>query len=905
MKWLAGTIIIFPLVFAQMEYDMLYPVKINDANPNTKLTAELARFVLFGPNMSDPVITNDTLCAEHCDGLDWCIAHDITGGFCQHIADRSTLNMEVYGVDSVHNFDWRLSIDAMMYMDDKIYRYVGREDSYNYGIDGVHRIDPRRIQGDRNKKLVHPEPAHLSMVYTKRHLKPYPYYSDHNPLAASSTQWFYGYPVNGVKKYESANDGPQGVRTALPETMRLGVLSPGDTGAPVLDPVHKVDHRYFFITQVNDAGVKQYLNCQYQESDNIRGCEWTDFILGPSHKWTFAAITTQPGPGGHNGALQAHDVITGAHMGYLDVSRCNTRPSDIRLLPNGIHSSDTGRHCGIGKFFITTNHISWKNQEEIFISKDARMCAANDCGGKATIILEPETLAENPNKFKYIRYENGSYVHCYGEGTIEEARENTLGKFCRASTTPTQMFAVEWNYNQLDMSEHFHIFNVDNEAGKLMCITIWEVDSTTNEWKNTGSLAFRQYTDTGIRLPYKSDDLCNPLSQIREEDVTFIDEVDSIESRLVESTTAFPGLIEINFTAYAWTDPNAFKNLTVESAPDMSASDDFLWIPEGNCPADHYVSRLSPLGHVGCRKVNQYGTLGPPVGTTVDITSGSFGHCESLTHVVVGYNNSQIQCAPITIDTGGINGAGPEQPYVGTMTVPDKSVDNTFVLNHKTWKGTPIGAITATENNKLDVYHYGTQCYVKFGDKDTSGLTNDAAVNPGPSEAARCRQPNEYVTHVQCFESDCRQGVNITCQSADGCAVAPGAVVRDYFCHHDEVVVGVECQGPDDTGDPCPVLLMYCAALTPDATLRPSTPRRAGDEDDGPTVALIVGGVGGFTLFLLVVTTLCVCFGPDQELPQTRDVIDSEAIINGAKVDMNYKLPSRLKHRKTEVKYMF
>jgi hypothetical protein len=890
----------FPLAFAQVGYDMLYPVKLNDADPETKLTAELAVFVLFGPNMSDPVITSDTLCAEHCDGLDWCIAHDMEGGYCQHIADRSTLNMEVYGgANSVHNFDWRITMDAMMYLDDNIYRYLGHEFSYDYGIDGPHRIDPRRIQGDRNRKVVHPEPVHASMVYTKKHLKPHPLYKGHVPSAATSTQWFHGYPVNGIKRVEPTN-GPHGVRTALHETMRLGVHGPNDGGAAILDPVHKVDHRYFFITHTNDAGTKTYLNCQYKESDHDSGCMWGEVA---AHKWSFSTLTNEPGPGVHTATLQAHDINTGAHQGYLDVSRCNTDPSAMRLLPNGIHSSDTSKHCGIGKFFPGTDHVSWQKDDLLYISKDARMCKENECGGRAIITLETETLDENPDKFKYIRYENGSYVHCYEEGTIEEARSNTLGKFCRASQTPTQMFAVEWNYNQFDMSA---VPEIGNQANIPMCITIWEINASSNTWENTGSLAYGEYTEAGIRLPYKSTDLCNQLDDIREEDVMFVDEAfGGFTSRLYESTTVAPGLVEVNVTQYLILDPNAFKNLTAESVVETS-NDNFLWT-SGNCPADHYVSRVSPLGHVGCRKVNQYGTLGAQVGTTVDITSGSFGNCENLEHVVVSYIDNQIQCAPITVDDSDIAGSGPELPYVGTMTVPDKSVDNTFVLDHKTWKGTPVGAIIASEdgNNKLDVFHYGTQCHVSFGDKDTSGLTNDAAVKPGPSEAARCRQANEYVTHVQCFESDCRQGVNITCQSADGCAVASEAVVRDHFCHHDEVVVGIECGGSDDTGDPCPVLLMHCAAVTADATLRPSIPGRADDEDEGSNVALIVGGVGGFTLFLLVVTTLCVCFGPDQELPQTQDVIDSEAIINGAKVDMNYKLPSRLKYRKTEVKFMF
>lgn len=898
MRWIAILVCVH-LVCAQVSYDMLYSVKLTDPNPS-RLEADLASFLIVGPNMSDPVITDDALCSQHCDSTKWCIAHYMEQGFCLHVADRGTLQMEIFGPNSNHNFGWRLNQDELLYLDDKIYRYTGGE-NFNFGVDGPHRIDPRRISGDRNRKVNHPEPAQASNVYTREHLKPYPYYTGHNPLAASSTQWFHGYPINGIKRVEPST-GPHGVRAALHETMRLGVHFPGDTGAPVLDPAHKVDHRYFFITHVNDAGVKTYLNCQYQESDDAPGCNWGE---SASHKWSFAAIIWQPGPLIHNGALQAYNITTGAHQGYLDVSRCNTHPSPLRLLPSGIHSSDINFHCGIGKFYPGDSYISWKNQEEVFISKDARMCTANECGGKATIVLEPETLVENPNKFKYIRYENGSYVHCHGEGTIEEARRNTLGKFCRASPTPTQLFAVEWNYNQLDKSPQYPI---SYNTNKLMCITIWEVDTNTNEWKNIGSLAFGEYTDARIRLPYKSDNVCNPLPEIREEDVTFVDQtLGSFTSRLVESTTTFPGLVEINVTKYLILDPNAFKNLTVESAPDMDASDDFMWIPEGTCPADHYVSRVSPLGHLGCRKVNQYGTLGATSGTTVEITSGSFGMCTEAEEVVVGFSNNTIQCAPLTVDNA--ETSGPSLPFVGTTTNVDASVDNSFILDHKTWRGTPIAAVFATNNNKLDVHHYGSQCFVKFGDKDTSGLTEDAAVKPGPSEAARCKQANEYVTHIQCFESDCRQGVNVTCQSADGCAVSNKTAVRDHYCHHDEVVVGIECEGPDITGDPCPVLLMYCAAVTADATLRPSIPGSGEAGDDGPNVALIVGGIGGFTFLLLLVTTLCVCFGPDDPSPDARDVIDSEAILVGARVNLHkedhYVLPESLKRRKTEVKYMF
>ncbi len=881
MKWLA----FINLVIAQVTYDMLYPVKINDVNPDVKLTVNLASFLLFGPNMTDPVITDEALCAHHCDNLNWCIAHDFPEGLCVHIADRGTLNMEMYsGASSINNFDWRLMKKAMFYLDDKIYSYLGEEGSYDYGIDGPQRIDPRRVQGNRNRKVAHPEPAHPSMVYTKRHIKPRPLYRDHIPFAASSTQWFHGYPVNGIKKYEPPN-GPQGVRAALHETMRLGVHGPGDGGAAVLDPVHRVEHRYFYITSMSKDDVKTYLTCQYQESDDALGCVWSEIA---SHKWSFAAIVSNPGPMDHDGVLQAHDIVTGAHQGYLDVSRCNTSPSPLRLLPNGIHSSDTSKHCGIGKFYPGENYISWWNQEQVYISRDARMCNENDCGGKATILLEPETLEESPDKFKYIRYENGSYVHCGPQGTLEEARSNTLGKFCRASPTPTQMFAVEWNYNQFDMSSAPELGNI---AKLPMCITIWEVNADSNTWENTGSLA---YGDN--RLPYKSDDPCSHLDNIREGDVLFVDE----NTRLYESTTAFPGLVEINVTQFLTDDPNAFKILTSETMVE-TPNDNFVWV-QGTCLADHYVSRVSPLGLVGCRKVNQYGTLGATLGATVEVTSGSFGHCED-DHVVVGYNNSQIQCAPITIDKSGV-GTGPDQPYVGTITVPDRSVDNTFVLGHKTWKGTPVGAIKATENNKLDVFHYGKRCHVSFGDKDTSGLTNDAAVKPGSDEAARCAA-NEYVTHVQCLEPDCRQGVNITCQSATGCAVSPTVAVRDRFCHHDEVVVGMECGAGQ--GGPCPVLLMHCA-LVADATLRPSIP---GERDDpgGPNVALIVGGVGGFTFLLLLVTTMCICFGPDDPSPDARDVIDSDAILVGARVDLNkkdhYVLPERLKRRKIEVKYLF
>ena len=881
-----------------VEYEMLYPSQLDPLNPDAKLEADLALFLIVGPNISDVILTNETECALHCDSLDWCIAHNFQQ-FCLHVADRATLKMETFGPDHQFNYDWDMQIDNLMMMDDKVYRHINGK----YGVDVAERIDPRRIIGPHNKKVIHPEPTFETFVYTDTHYEPYPTWRNYNRTRGSSTQWFHGYPLKGVKPDAPTCDGGTcHLRASMLETMRLGVHSLNEGGAAILDQVFRREHRYFYI---KNHATGQYMNCQNQNDDNTRGCNWEDT---PTQKWSFPNSKTRNSA--PNGMLQAHDLTTGDHLGFLDVSRCHTEPSHIRILPGGVHGGDEELHCGVGKFFIELGAIRFQNEdgdEILTISNDARLCRGVDCGGNANILFESADTTPSANKFKHIKYENGSYVHCHEEGTLADAEAKTPGKFCSATPNATQMFAVEWNFNTYDQST---VLRTTTDTTRNMCVSVWEINPRSNTWEQVGSLAYFDLGDGGY-IPYKHSDWCHPLEEIFD-DVLVAKTVFGFEQKLVESTTRFPGLVVVNISSSII--PNSDKNLTAEVTPLYDSNDEFQWVTgESGCPANHYVSRLSADGlTLGCRKVNQFGTLGPSSGF-YNVTSGSFEKCPTG-EVVIGYNGTMMECAPITISDVDVSEVGPEMPYVGTLSRPTKGVDH----NHgptDNWKGTPISSITASEEeaNKLDVFHYGERCYVRIGDASYKDRRNQDVVNrAGLEEAAKCRLENQYVTHVQCLTSNCREGLNITCQAAATCKVDTTTVTkRSYTCIHGEVAVGIECEGPDDTGDPCPVYNMLCAPVTEDATLRPSIgPETDDSDDDGVNVAALVGGVLGFTLFILVFTSLCICFGPDDPSPESRDItqVTSDSIIVGARVNVHRakKLPVTIKKRtNVEVNYMF
>lgn len=866
------------------EYDMLYSVD----QGYHKLEAELTKLIMVGP-----VIQDLDLCVQHCEEHDWCIMAQLHEGHCAHVADRGTLGMEHYGQDYKQNFNWEIDSDGtttLLNIDDKTYRaHVG------YGMSGFERIDPRRVLSPNgNPKVIHPEPQAELKAYGTFTRTVYPRHKDY-ASRGNATEWFYGYPMVGLFK------NTHGLRAAFHETIKCGSVGGNET---TMDYGNFLENRYFDI--VHDG---KYLQCENQNDDNVRGCEWAS-SSGNSNatiKWSFGAFENEPGSAPYNAILQAHDRTTGAHVGFLDVSRCNTLPSHLRVLPDGEHNGNPPMHCGIGKWAHTDGkHLCWDSGDKC-ISTDAQLTS----NAAAQVELVPLETVINPDKFKALKYGNGSFVQCFREGTDDDARNDSSTTFCRPSETMKQLVSVEWNFNSNNLGK----YTVDNKDSDLpICIAVWERESRSARWVQVGSLGTSQ--EFGPSLLFLSPDMCNPLEKGNDSPVHY--EYASLVEHVGEN---YGGLISVNNTVF----DSASVPVFAEGVHPQVNTSDFFWVTDDSvCPADHYVERVflqdQTNAILGCRAIQAPEcTLGPTSEVRVNVTGGSFDYCPSG-HVMVGYDatSDEISCAPLTV-TSGSAPSGPEHPFVGTISTDKYSlnVDDTYAISTGTWKGTPIQAIQGAPGHKLNVYHYGERCYTRFGDATfIDNVNHDVVVNPGETEAARCRQENQYVTHVQCVSSDCRLGLNITCQSSDFCKIpSKGAVFRNHQCNPGEVAIGVGCEGPDDTGDPCPAYNLLCANVTQDATLRPSIPSSGGDTDAGPNITLLVGGIGTFTFVLLVITTLCICFGPDDPTPDSSDVT-SNSIIVGAKVarDVEMRVAEKVRtksrshelvRRNVEVKYMF
>jgi hypothetical protein len=720
--------------------------------------------------------------------------------------------MEPYQGRWAENYEWDLGTagDTLFNLDGEVWTLEP-----GWGTDG-HIVDPRRILDGSlfvpNRS--HPGSNTHGTLFTGDVRGPWP--TRGGTDKGQPLPEFHGYPISGI-----GGGHGEPYRAALTETAECGV---GDHVGPTMDVVHGFEHKYFYIAS-DAGGTRYYLEC------DTTACSW---VTGePTLRWTWGATSgTHSAP--HNGVLVAHDS-GGSPLGHLDRSECDQLEHVARLY--------NGTRCGTGRWRYDGTRLT-EYDDITFLSKDGRLCHDGYCSGPAHVTLEPAP-EWRPDRVKVLRFTNGSFVRC----------DKTEG-LCVPHPTATQVFTLDWNWAGAPAGAAPYM-NVGVSAPELpICLVVYEVGGG-GVWEPVGSITYGALGANTLLLD--TSNMCNPLK------APVNVEVLEAGQKLVETTGGGITSVEVS--------NGGAPAVRAEPANVSWAPADVVWITDDSpCPSGSYAERFYPTddkgGHaVACRRAR------PPCDVGGSSAPAGAQCPPGQVAVHLNFTGGTLRCANLTVTPG--SSVGPSSPYVGALSSKRDSsgVDDSYAIDTNTWKGTPLQAITGT--TKKELWHYGRQCYVKFGDATFLDRVNhDVVYEGGEDAAARCREENQFVTHLQCLTADCSEGFNITCQTAPTCRISASEshFVDTPRCPPGQAVVAVACAGevPDR---PCDQVRLKCAPVHQDATLRPSVgPAR--DSTGDPSPATLVAATGGLALFLLSFTALCICFGPDGDAVAPREVVE-------------------------------
>lgn len=836
-----------------LSYDTLFRID----NADQRVSIDLAKLVPMGD--VDP-----EECRSICFNSTWCIAYSHDD--CALVVDRSVTRTERFDRQHENNFGFDFLGPErgtnILNLDGRAFKvHVG------FGLTGTERIDPRRIIGAHiNPMLKIDEFNSRSSVFTGFAKSPILQFDSATGHVVADrafggiTPGFYNYPANGIKLVDGE------LRLSLLETLKCA----NHTALPAVDMRYSFHRQFFSIkSHLND----QKLHCSVTNDDDAQNCRFHSD--GNTLKWSLVALRHEPGSGHKTHVVGAFDFSTGQHRGYLDRSQCHTQNSPVRLLHTG-RKDGQGLHCGVGKWGFTPStggiyELEYGSSGRNYLM-DGSHSTICDLTKGGCFSNSPSGLRIDSDDFVdfsrvlSLKFTDGKFVKC-----------NFLN--CTRHDTQDQVFTLEWNYNHKPESPD----SFGNEVGSPISVHVLEISDKTGMWEPVGSLAFRQVD--GFWLMHLFNGIDNKLFP------NSIVELFGAGNRLVE----FEGEPLNGFITAGNEPADKAMNKHITSHPAVNISEtgvggDFTWFNDTDkCPDGWYIERVVPRTPtrliIGCRR--PLCSLG--VNETVhNITENSFNQCGS-NGVMTSLNlvERTMACRDMFF-TQESESIGPVIPFVGALSQYQLSdiVTSRSSIRPETWKGTPIQVVEptfASGKHSLSVYHYGESCFVKFGDASFFLKENtDVVFERGYDKGGRCRGDNEYVTHLQCLNDDCRLGFNMTCQKAPGCKIPTNShehvKTNLTYCPSDHVVVGVACVGPSDTS-PCSELSLRCAPVTNDPTLRPTINPPGDNTEDTTDLVKIVGAAVGASLGLLALTVLCICFGPQESLTSSEGISTASRVV--------------------------
>lgn len=702
-----------------------------------------------------------------------------------------------------------------------------------------------------------------------------------------------------------------------------------------IDPEALKGDTYFLIKHSEE----HYLKCEIVNDDGPRKCSWTKT---PEMMWTVAEFKVPQINSDHvGGDIEIekwgydHVVIgydmNGNEIGWIDRSKCHSDTDDgdaARLLSGGKKNGQSNIHCGASNWnFIRMEHI----RTPTGLDNDAKI------GGGSALCH---------NEFRNGAFALGLVTACM----TERAEQARVGAMCSLIVN----FAFKQNHmctrgrgavnaNQIHTEvadfkkdgKLYEIYSDDTKEKRMVCSQYGDMAC---RWVTVGPGITKQivkfnnnFVSNSVKTKITDQskiknahqtaavyELVGSLWTLIGNLAMSSDKKNLVLSNAV-SNGSVNGWIKNGNKIFKQHDvvgvvaengdkvqisKNGIKDLVfVEKTGFNNNTELYKWITDSDkCPSGYYLhqtrclhDQLCNKAQLGCMKANGDTCKMNATATAIlELKRDQFVSCPT-DQIVVGRNASHIHCQ--RVDVTPVPAPASKFPSVTSLGFISKIDNNATktVINAANWRGTPIQGLNPKQEGILE-WHYDRVCFVDFENSRTVNKGDDFPSANRPDQTLTCSDvPNEMIMQTRCLTDDCRNGLEIRCETAKNCRLdgEPFTLKSKNgilpVCPFGMALTSITCRGLDTVGEkliPCEKLEIKCQTVIFDPNYNPTKPPTPGSDDNKNTLKIILISLGvGLPLIVIgaIICLFCIPDNPTQvanERAGARVVDTREEIIN-------------------------
>jgi len=685
-----------------------------------------------------------------------------------------------------------------------------------------------------------------------------------------------------------------------------------------------------------------YLHCQVEGTDdNTRGCGWQ---ATATMMWGVGVFdvsfrgTLNSNEYGFNHVLIGYDM-SGNEIGWMDRSKCHSDTDDgdaTRLLVDG-KKDGQGLHCGASNWkFYRDDPIragpsaNMGGTSGLCHNQDKAAEFGNDHVTSCLGVVADNTAAAAACSLVISSITHTKHM-CDGNHGIKDAGDITIeqkflgmGKLYKVTSMDKSMVCSQYGdrrciwvpsdgatrqvikFNNNFIMPSSSVLDLTKFGNARQTATVYEL--INGFWTSIGQLELNSNDNTLMISNSKTSD--SILGWVKTLNDRIYKHGDNVAIARYSATTT-DNFVHVN--------SDGSDLVLTEERDFVVDTENYTWVTDGSgqCPNGYYLHQVRcttnqkcEFQHVGCVKATdgscQLNTTAPI--TYVDIKHDQFVSCPRG-HVVVGRTPESITCLPIIITpTAAVEYVYPQTPTLGFL-VKNNHKSTSVVINEANWVGTPIQGINPQDNGIVE-WHYGRSCYVDY---EYSRSAVAGATFPSiniPDKTVACGH-NEFIVQTRCLTNDCRNGMEVRCETAPHCLVndeSPTIVTSSSteqpICPFGQVMTQITCKSIGTEGTqliPCERVEIKCQTVVFDSNYNPTKPPSpdSGDSKNSLKIIIISLGVG---LPLIVLSAIaCLCCIPDNDDSVETERSNSRITITDAEmVGSDYE---GIRRRRTRIMY--